>query len=113
MRRWGLAASAATLVLAATVSTASATDDVVEGCEAMNPAVPTCTFTVTEPIDSPVSGVAGQGTWVVKVKRGKQKIKLTSPAGGAPTAVAFEYQVGDKVTATAVSPGASLVAGGE
>ena len=87
--------------------------DAPEGCEAMNPAAPTCSFTVAESMSGPVTGVAGEGTWVVKVKRGKQKIKLTSPANGAPTAVTFTFQAGDKVTATAVSPGAALIVGGD
>ena len=76
-------------------------------------AAPTCSFTVAETMSGPVAGVAGEGTWVVKVKRGKQKIKLTSPANGAPTAVSFPFQAGDKVTAIAVSPGAALIVGGD
>jgi hypothetical protein len=84
-----------------------------EGCEAMNPAQSTCSFTVLEDMEGPVAGVAGRGDWLVKVKRGKKRIKIKSPAGGAPTAVEFLYQQGDKVTAIALSPGSSLVAGGD
>jgi hypothetical protein len=87
--------------------------DAPEGCEAMNPAVPSCSFTVAESMSGPVSGVAGEGTWVVKVKRGKQKIKLNSPSGGAPFVIEFLFRAGDKVTAIAVSPGASLIVGGD
>jgi hypothetical protein len=112
MRSWWVAAAAATAVLFSMVGIAGA-QDAPEGCEAMNPAAPTCSFTVAESMSGPVTGVAGEGTWVVKVKRGKQKIKLTSPASGAPTAVTFTFQAGDKVTATAVSPGAALIVGGD
>ena len=113
MRSWGIVAVAATAVLFSTVGVAGAADDAPEGCEAMNPAASTCTFTVTESMSGPVTGVAGEGTWIVKVKRGKKTIKLQSPASGAPTAVTFTYLKGDKVTATALSPGASLIAGGD
>jgi len=92
---------------------ANARDDAPEGCEAMNPAASSCTFTVAETMSGPVTGVAGQGKWLVKVKRGKKTIKLASPPSGQPTAVEFTYLKGDKVTATALSPGASLVAGGD
>ena len=84
-----------------------------EGCEAMNPAAPTCTFTVAETMAGPVTGVAGEGTWTVKVKRGKKTIKLQSPSSGQPTAVTFSFLKGDVVTATAVSPGAALIVGGD
>ena len=113
MERWRIVTLSVTAALLSTVSVAGAADDAPEGCEAMNPAVPTCSFTVAESMSGPVTGVAGEGTWVVKVKRGKQKIKLTSPANGAPTAVTFPFQAGDKVTATAVSPGAALIVGGD
>ena len=112
MRNKGIVAIAATAVLFSTVGIAGA-NDAPEGCEAMNPVAPSCSFTVVESMSGPVTGVAGEGTWVVKVKRGKQKIKLTSPTGGAPTAVTFPFQAGDKVTAIAVSPGAALIVGGD
>jgi hypothetical protein len=64
-------------------------------------------------MEGPVAGVAGRGDWIVKVKRGKKTIKIKRPAGGAPPAVEFLYQQGDKVTAIALSPGSSLVAGGD
>jgi hypothetical protein len=113
MGRRGIAAAAATAVLLSMVGEAGARRYEPEGCEAVNPGQPTCTFTVTETMEGPVTGVAGQGTWLVKVKRGKKTLKIKSPANGAPTAVTFTYIAGDKVTATAISPGAGLIAGGD
>ena len=80
----------------------------------MNPVAPSCSFTVLESMEGPVAGAAGVGTWVVKVKRGKKIVAtLKSPPSGEPTAIEFLYQQGDKVSVTAVSPGASVIAGGD
>lgn len=84
-----------------------------EACQAVNPGQPTCTFTVTHNTTGPVSGVAGRGSWVVKVKRGKATLKIQSNAAGDPQASAFIFQTGDKVTATALTPGSALAVGGE
>jgi hypothetical protein len=84
-----------------------------EGCQAVNPVAPTCSFTVLEDMDGPVAGAAGYGTWIVKIKRGKQKMKLKSPASGEPTASEFLFEQGDKVSVTAVSAGSGVIAGGD
>jgi hypothetical protein len=82
-----------------------------ESCQAFNPGQPTCTFTATSASATPVSGIAGAGTWVVIVKRGKLKTVFKSPASGEPTAVGFEIAPGDKITAKALAPGTALVVG--
>ena len=84
-----------------------------EGCQALNPVAPTCAFTVLEDMEGPVAGAAGYGTWIVKIKRGKQRMKLKSPASGEPTASEFLFEQGDKVKVTAVSPGSGVIAGGD
>jgi hypothetical protein len=82
-----------------------------EYCQATNPVQPKCTFKATHSGETPVTGVAGEGKWVVKVKRGRQVIKLKSPASGEPTAIEFNYKKGDKVIAVALSAGSYVVAG--
>ncbi len=82
-----------------------------EGCQVVNPGQPTCSYTVTHTTDSPVTGFAGVGKWVAKVKRGKKTQTITSPATGEPTGITFEFEVGDKVSVTAVNPGSAVVAG--
>ncbi|HEX2240814.1 MAG TPA: hypothetical protein VHJ82_06720 [Actinomycetota bacterium] len=84
-----------------------------EGCEAVNPGMETCTLEITHPTTGPVSGVAGVGSWIVIVKRGKTKIKIKSPSSGEPTAVGQTFQTGDLITAKALTPGSGLVVGGE
>ena len=84
-----------------------------EGCQAVNPGQPTCTFTVTHNTTGPVSGIAGRGSWVVKVKRGKATTTIKSNAAGDPQAVAYIFQTGDKVTASALTPGSALAVGGD
>lgn len=83
-----------------------------EGCEAVNPGAPTCTFKVTHDTAGPVSGVAGEGKWVVIVKRGRTKTVLKSPSAD-PSALEFLFRKGDKVTAKALTPGSALIVGGE
>lgn len=87
-----------------------------EGCQAFNPGQPKCSYEVTHETDSPVTGVAGAGDWIVKIKRGKGKKKQvekirSSSSYGEPTAVEFQFEAGDKVTAKALSPGSGLIVG--
>lgn len=84
-----------------------------EGCQAVNPVAPTCSFTVMEDMDGPVAGAAGYGTWIVKIKRGKKKMSLESTGYGEPSAQEFLFEQGDKVTVIAVSPGSGVTAGGD
>lgn len=84
-----------------------------EGCEAVNPGMETCKLTITHPTTGPVSGVAGVGSWIVIVKRGKTKIKIKSPSSGEPTAVGQTFQTGDVIIGKALTPGSALAAGGE
>jgi hypothetical protein len=96
------------------VAGSAAPSDKPESCFASNPGTSKCSFTVTEAIETPVSGAAGVGSWVVKVKRGKKIVAtLASPTSGEPTADAFTYEIGDKVTAEALAPGSGVSAGGE
>jgi hypothetical protein len=82
-----------------------------ESCQAYNPGQPTCSFTATSASATPVSGIAGVGSWSVTVKRGKLKTVYKSPAGGEPTAVGFSIAPGDKITAKALTPGSALIVG--
>ena len=113
MRRSIVAAGAASVIVFSLMAPAEAGDDAPEGCEALAPVAPTCSFTVAESMEGPVAGVAGRGDWIVKVKRGKKTLKIASPSGGTPTAVEFLFRKGDRVTATALSPGSGLVVGGD
>ena len=82
-----------------------------ESCQAINPAQPVCTFTVTSVSTSgTVTGAVGQGDWLVVVKRGKVKMKF-GPSTSEPEPVSFNYMVGDKVTATVKSAGGWVIAG--
>jgi hypothetical protein len=103
-------AVALTTGLISTGASAMERDDA-ESCQAINPAQPKCTFTVTsESTSGTVTGAVGQGDWVVVVKRGKQKLKFM-PTSTDPEPVSFDYEVGDKVTATVKSAGGWVVAG--
>ena len=113
MGKRGIAAVTATAMLFPIGVQADERRRAPEGCEAFNPGQATCSFTVLEDMEGPVAGVAGRGDWIVKVKRGKKAIKIKSPAGGAPTAVEFLFQQGDKITAEALSPGSGLIVGGD
>ena len=82
-----------------------------ESCQAINPVQPSCSFTVTSVSSSgTVTGAVGQGDWFVVVKRGKTKMKF-GPTSAEPEPVSFDYEVGDKVTATVKSAGGWVVAG--
>ena len=115
MRRLVILATAAALTVAgAAPGTAALLDRMPpEGCEAVNPGQPKCTFRATHNTTGPVSGAAGEGKWVVVVKRGRKTITLKSPSSGEPAGVEFLYKKGDKVTAKALSAGSSVIAGGE
>ena len=116
MRRTMIAGTAMTLILSPVSGSAGPLEGgamAPEGCEAMNPAQSTCTFTVMEDMEGPVAGVAGEGTWIVKVKRGKKTEKIKSPSSGEPTAVEYLFEAGDVVTAKALSPGSSMIVGGD
>ncbi len=72
-----------------------------ESCLALNPAQPKCTFEVTsESMSQTITGAVGQGSWKVIVKRGKTK-EVIAPSGSEPEPIAFDYEIGDKVTAIA------------
>ena len=104
-----MAVAISTAVLASGASAVERDDP--ESCQAINPAQPTCTFTVTSmPTSDTVTGAVGQGDWVVVVKRKKQKLTI-EPAGTEPEPVQFQYMVGDKVTATVNSAGGWVIAG--
>ena len=109
MRRTIVALAAGALLLPLPLH---AEADQVEGCQAVNPGQPTCTYTATEATVTPVSGAAGRGDWIVIVKRGKTKFVYKSPADGAPTATGFTILAGDKLTAKALTPGSGLAIGG-
>ncbi|MEA2434861.1 MAG: hypothetical protein QOG54_2318 [Actinomycetota bacterium] len=82
-----------------------------ESCQAINPAQPKCTLTITsESTSGTVTGAVGQGDWIVVVKRGKEKLTI-KPTSTDPEPVSFDYVVGDKVTATVKSAGGWVVAG--
>jgi hypothetical protein len=112
---WGLVLTLALPPAATTASVLPAQREA-EGCQAFNPGQPECSYTVTHSTDSPVTGVSGAGDWVVKIVRGKKKKRrttetITSPASGEPTAIEYQFKPGDKVTATALSPGSGLIVG--
>ena len=111
MRKALAALVSGVLVLALQVTALGSARLEPEGCQAMNPAQPTCSYTVTHTTDSPVTGFAGVGNWEAKIKRGKKTTTVKSPGTGEPTAVTFEFEVGDKVSVTTLSPGSSVIAG--
>ena len=84
-----------------------------EGCQVQNPVQPACTYTVTHSSDSPVSGIAGLGSWVVKIKTGKKKKPevIKSPASGEPTVVEMSLPEGATVSVEAVTPGSAAIVG--
>jgi hypothetical protein len=99
------------LLAPTTAGSASVTQDDPESCWAMNPAQPKCSFTVTSTSTSgAITGAVGAGDWIVIVKRGKKKLSI-KPSGPEPEPIAFAYQEGDKVKATAKSAGAWVLAG--
>jgi hypothetical protein len=113
--------AASTALLLATPAAVNATSVAVnvdrepEGCQAMNPVQPKCTFTSTQDMEGPVAGAVGYGTWKVIVKRGKKVAAKITPASsyGEPYAEEFLFEKGDKVTVIAISPGSAVTAGGD
>lgn len=83
----------------------------VEGCQVQNPAQPTCSYTATHEGESPVSGIAAVGNWIVKIKVGKKTEVIKSPAAGEPTAVEMTIPSGAKVTMEALTPGSGGTVG--
>lgn len=111
MKKAAIGALAAALMVVPAGIAGSAGIDAPESCEAINPVQPTCTFTA-EGVDT-FGGVAGSGSWIVKVKVGKRTTTYKSPASGEPTGEQFMIPAGAKVTATATAAGSSLIVGGE
>lgn len=104
-----IAAAVSTGLIASGASALARRDP--ESCQAVNPVQPKCTFTVTSMSTSgTVTGAVGQGDWIVVVKRKKLKMTI-KPSSAEPEPVGFTYMVGDKVTATAKSAGAWVIAG--
>jgi hypothetical protein len=91
------------------LSWADATE--VEGCQVQNPAQPTCSYSASHAGESPVSGIAGVGSWVVKIKVGKKTQTIKSPATGAPTVVEMSIPSGATVTMEALAPGSGGTVG--
>ena len=83
----------------------------VEGCQVLNPVQPTCTYTATHEGESPVSGIAAVGSWVVTIKVGKKTETVKSPSTGEPTAVEMTIPSGAKVTMRALAPGSGGTVG--
>ncbi|MDQ3915112.1 MAG: hypothetical protein M3323_07245 [Actinomycetota bacterium] len=107
--KMAIAVATATGLLASGASALERDDP--ESCQAVNPVQPRCTFTVTSVSTSAtITGAVGQGDWIVVVKRKKEKFTI-EPSGTEPEPIAFQYMVGDKVTATAKSAGGWVIAG--
>jgi hypothetical protein len=82
-----------------------------EGCQAFNPGQPKCSYVVTHTSTTPVTGIAGGGSWIVKVRRGTKTMTYKSPADGRPTVLEIAFKPKDKVQARALSPGSGLTVG--
>ena len=85
--------------------------DETEGCQVLNPAQPTCSFKATHEGGTPVSGIFGWGSWIVKIKVGKKTTVEKSPSTGEPTVVEMVIPQGAKVTMTALTPGSGGTTG--
>ncbi len=83
-----------------------------EGCEAVNPGQPTCTYKTTEDVAT-FGGAAGAGSWTVTVKVGKRITSYKSPVSGEPSGTQFMIPAGATVTAKALTPGSGVIVGGE
>ncbi len=110
-----VAALAAMLIVAPTTAQSASAPpaDEPEGCQAFNPGQPTCTFTATADAETPISGAVGVGSWVVKVKRAREKkpIVLKGSPDGAPSVSEFPFREGDVVKAKALTPGTFMTVG--
>lgn len=67
-----------------------------EGCQAMDPLQPKCSYTVTHTSETPITGVGGIGDWVVEIERGRKTIRIESPANGQLWMLEIAFKVGDK-----------------
>jgi hypothetical protein len=110
MRRLGIIVTSVGL-LAGPVTAHGAPAANSEGCQAFNPGQPTCSFKVTHTSRTPITGVAGVGKWVVKVKRDGKSFTVKSPANGQFWATEIAFKPGDKVRAEALAPGSGLSVG--
>lgn len=104
-------AATALLTIAAPAHGFVAEDVEPEGCQVLNPAQPSCSYTATHEGESPVSGIFAWGTWIVKIKVGKKTETIKSPAAGEPTVVEMTIPSGAKVSMEALSPGAGGTVG--
>ena len=109
-KAFGMAAAAVVALLPAGGNAATTRDVPPEGCIAIAPAQPSCSYVATATIT--FGGAAGQGKWVVTVKHGKKTTTYKSPASGEPAGNQFPIVAGDKVTAKALSPGSGVIVGG-
>ncbi len=100
------------LAIPAATATSVTFDDAPEGCLAVNPAQPTCSYKAAEAVNT-FGGAAGRGSWIVKVKVGKKTTTYQSPASGEPYGTQFMIPAGATVTATATSAGSGVIVGGE
>ncbi len=101
--------AAALVVMASPASPATPREP--EGCQAVNPGQPTCSYTAAMDAETPVSGAMGIGNWVVTIKRpGEKKPIVLKPDSGGGV-VEFAIQQGDKVTAKAIDPGTAMTVG--
>lgn len=104
------AVAAASIAFGVVVIAPSSADDP-ESCYALNPVQPKCKFVITtESTSQTITGAVGQGSWKVVVKRGKEKF-LIQPSTTDPEPIAFDYEIGDKVTARATAAGSWVLAG--
>lgn len=88
-----------------------ATLDEAEGCQVLNPVQSDCSYNATHKGESPVTGVAGWGKWVVKIKVGKKTTVERSPSNGEPTTIEMFIPKGAKVTMKALTPGSGGTVG--
>lgn len=82
-----------------------------EGCQVFNPVQSKCSYKPTHKGESPVTGIAGWGKWVVKIKVGKKKIVERSPSTGEPTTIEMPIPAGAQVTMKALTPGSGGTVG--
>ena len=111
MRKLATIAISLLLVAAPAVAHPIASPKGDEGCQVMNPLRPTCEFEVTHTSESPVTGAAGWGDWVVLVKRDGETLKFKSAPDGRFWIFEIAFKVGDKVTVKALTPGSAADAG--
>lgn len=80
-----------------------------EGCAAVNPGQETCRYQASTSTDARATGT---GNWIVTVKHGRRTINYSpSNSYGEPSVETVTIHKGDKITAKALSAGASVVIG--